>query len=281
MNLNFTITNSSCRSPERPSTPRKTKLRTKFASEFVKMYDMGNLPLKTEPFGMGLKIAWTCERFEDLDYLNLIPLFLKGMFLSLFNLVNVQDVYTYYRTGICADRDPHRFVATEGLLEMVEERPNKVLKTIPSVCKILKSMAQMKNADISHNALRFLQELIVCHREAPTLIVKHLGVLLPVLNPMSEKQRKGKFFLLLHNLPLTITQTHIYTQQLYQITKECMRRQWNYCICIAMKILVQSYVAFFRIFFSYKKNSYYRHNLHFCTSIIYIKPNTQQQDNKI
>ena len=39
MNLNFTITNSSCRSPERPSTPRKTKLRTKFASESGYQFD--------------------------------------------------------------------------------------------------------------------------------------------------------------------------------------------------------------------------------------------------
>lgn len=93
--------------------------------------------------------------------------------------------------GVCVDRDPHHFVANEGLFELVENRPKKMLKTIPSVCKILKSMAQMKNSDISYQTLRFLQELIVCHEEAPALIVKHLGVLLPVLTPSHETRRKG------------------------------------------------------------------------------------------
>ena len=90
--------------------------------------------------------------------------------------------------GICADRDPHRFVATEGLFELAENRPEKILNTIPSVCKILKSMAQMKNSEISYQGLRFLQELIVCHEKAPALIVKHLGVLLPLLTPTHEKR---------------------------------------------------------------------------------------------
>ena len=90
--------------------------------------------------------------------------------------------------GVCADRDPHRFVANEGLFELAENGPEKILNTIPSVCKILKSMAQMKNAEISYQALRFLQELIVCHEKAPALIVKHLGVLLPLLTPTHEKR---------------------------------------------------------------------------------------------
>ena len=54
--------------------------------------------------------------------------------------------------GVCADRDPHRFVANEGLFELAENGPEKILNTIPSVCKILKSMAQMKNAEISYQA---------------------------------------------------------------------------------------------------------------------------------
>ena len=49
------------------------------------MYDNGNLPLKTEAYGMGLRIRWDCD-YDSLDYLNLVPLFLKGIFCLSLNL---------------------------------------------------------------------------------------------------------------------------------------------------------------------------------------------------
>ena len=83
------ITNS-CPSPERQTPKKKVKatLRSKFASEFMKIYDSGHLPLKTEQYGTGLRIRWTAD-FKDLDYLNLVPLLLKGMFLLSFDLQNI------------------------------------------------------------------------------------------------------------------------------------------------------------------------------------------------
>ena len=53
------------------------------------MYDNGNLPLKTEAYGMGLRIRWDCD-YDSLDYLNLVPLFLKGIFLSLIEFIHMQ-----------------------------------------------------------------------------------------------------------------------------------------------------------------------------------------------
>ena len=86
----LSITNS-CPSPERRSPTKKVKatLRSKFASEFIKIYDSGHLPLKTEQYGTGLRIRWTAD-FKDLDYLNLVPLLLKGTFLLSFDLHNIQ-----------------------------------------------------------------------------------------------------------------------------------------------------------------------------------------------
>ncbi len=85
----LSITNS-CPSPERQTPKKKVKatLRSKFASEFMKIYDSGHLPLKTEQYGTGLRIRWTAD-FKDLDYLNLVPLLLKGMFLLSFDLQNI------------------------------------------------------------------------------------------------------------------------------------------------------------------------------------------------
>lgn len=103
----------------------------------------------------------------------------------------MKNVSSDNKTGICADQDPHRFLATEGLFELVETCPEKVLRVIPSICQILKKIGQIKDRDVSYTSIRFLQELIVCHREAPSLIVKHVGVLIPFLTPIGAGT-KGK-----------------------------------------------------------------------------------------
>lgn len=84
MMLDFCLTNS-CPSPiKSPSTRIEKSTRSIFASEFIQMFDSGKLPLRAEPYGTGLKLVWLSENVEDLDYLDLIPLFLKG---TVFNYI--------------------------------------------------------------------------------------------------------------------------------------------------------------------------------------------------
>jgi hypothetical protein len=86
------------------------------ASEFRRFYDRGDLPIAIE-HGPQLKIYWKVE-IQQLDYHHYLPIFFEG---------------------IREKQDPYRFLAVQGVFDMLEKGGAKVLPVIPQLIIPIKS----------------------------------------------------------------------------------------------------------------------------------------------
>lgn len=105
---------------ERPA-PQKPKAgafnqRTIPSSEFRRFYDRGDLPIAIE-HGPQNKIYWKVE-IQQLDYHHYLPIFFEG---------------------IREKQDPYRFLAVQGVFDMLEKGGAKVLPVIPQLIIPIKS----------------------------------------------------------------------------------------------------------------------------------------------
>ena len=86
------------------------KPRAIIPSEFRKFYDRGDLPIQIE-HGPTKKIAWKID-VQKLDYHHYLPIFFEG----------IREV-----------QDPWRFLAVQGVFDMLEHGQAKVLPVIPQL----------------------------------------------------------------------------------------------------------------------------------------------------
>lgn len=91
-------------------------LRPVPSSEFRRFYDRGDLPIAIE-HGPQLKIYWKVE-IQQLDYHHYLPIFFEG---------------------IREKQDPYRFLAVQGVFDMLEKGGAKVLPVIPQLIIPIKS----------------------------------------------------------------------------------------------------------------------------------------------
>jgi len=88
-------------------------------SEFRKFYDRGDLPIQIE-HGPQNKIAWKIE-VSKLDYHHYLPIFMDGI-----------------REKV----DPYRFLAVQGVFDLLDHGNAKVLPVIPQLIIPIKSKLQ-------------------------------------------------------------------------------------------------------------------------------------------
>ncbi len=86
------------------------------ASEFRRFYDRGDLPIAIE-HGPQNRIYWKVE-IQQLDYHHYLPIFFEG---------------------IREKQDPYRFLAVQGVFDMLEKGGAKVLPVIPQLIIPIKS----------------------------------------------------------------------------------------------------------------------------------------------
>lgn len=86
------------------------------SSEFRRFYDRGDLPIAIE-HGPQNKIYWKVE-IQQLDYHHYLPIFFEG---------------------IREKQDPYRFLAVQGVFDMLEKGGAKVLPVIPQLIIPIKS----------------------------------------------------------------------------------------------------------------------------------------------
>jgi hypothetical protein len=79
------------------------------ASEFRRYYDRGDLPIIIEHAGSGNRIAWKVD-IADLDLHHYLPVFFEGLW---------------------EKSDPYRFLAVQGVFDILEKGAGKVLSVIP------------------------------------------------------------------------------------------------------------------------------------------------------
>ena len=110
--------------PKEKPAPQKPRagafnMRAVPASEFRRFYDRGDLPIAIE-HGPQLKIYWKVE-IQQLDYHHYLPIFFEG---------------------IREKQDPYRFLAVQGVFDMLEKGGAKVLPVIPQLIIPIKSKEQ-------------------------------------------------------------------------------------------------------------------------------------------
>lgn len=107
--------------PKEKPAPQKPRagafnMRSIPTSEFRRFYDRGDLPIAIE-HGPQLKIYWKVE-IQQLDYHHYLPIFFEG---------------------IREKQDPYRFLAVQGVFDMLEKGGAKVLPVIPQLIIPIKS----------------------------------------------------------------------------------------------------------------------------------------------
>jgi hypothetical protein len=99
------------------------KRRAIVPSEFRRFYDRGDLPISIE-HGPQNKIQWKVDVMQ-LDYHHYLPIFFEG---------------------IREKQDPYRFLAVQGVFDMLEKGGAKVLPVIPQLIIPIKSKFFYKNS---------------------------------------------------------------------------------------------------------------------------------------
>ncbi len=97
-----------------------TKRRAIVSSEFRRFYDRGDLPISIE-HGPQNKIAWKVDVLQ-LDYHHYLPIFFEG---------------------IREKQEPYRFLAVQGVFDMLEKGGAKVLPVIPQLIIPIKSKSSI------------------------------------------------------------------------------------------------------------------------------------------
>ncbi len=115
--------------PKEKPAPQKPKAgafneRNIPASEFRRFYDRGDLPIAIE-HGPQNRIYWKVE-IQQLDYHHYLPIFFEG---------------------IREKQDPYRFLAVQGVFDMLEKGGAKVLPVIPQLIIPIKSMFSITYTD--------------------------------------------------------------------------------------------------------------------------------------
>merc|ERR1719183_1160526 len=100
-----------------PPSAGAFKRRNIEASEFRRFYDRGDLPVAVHHTATQNRISWKVD-IEKLDYHHYLPIFFDGL---------------------REKEDPYRFLAVEGVHNMLEKGGSKILPVVPQLVIPIKS----------------------------------------------------------------------------------------------------------------------------------------------
>lgn len=131
-------------------------------SEFRRFYDRGDLPIIIEHSGSGCKLKWTKDvDLTQLDYHHYLPIFFEG---------------------IREKTEPYRFLAVQGIFELLEHGQARVLPVIPQLIIPIKTALNTRDKDIICITLKILQRLVTCSETIGEALVPYYRQILPILN---------------------------------------------------------------------------------------------------
>ena len=106
--------------PPPPKAPKAGAFKKRELTEqtqFKKFYERGDLPIAVEHRAMGNKVLWKVP-IEKLDYHHYLPIFFDGL---------------------REDKDPYKFLAREGVKDLIASGSSKILPVIPQLIIPIKS----------------------------------------------------------------------------------------------------------------------------------------------
>jgi len=148
------------RVPAPPPRAGATVKRPVTKSEFRRFYDRGDMPVQIFHGAVGGKIAWKVD-VEKLDYHHYLPIFFDGA---------------------REKEDPYRFLAIQGVYDMLEKGGSKVLPVVPQLIVPIKTALNTRDPEIIASMLKILQALVLSGEMVGEALVPYYRQILPVFN---------------------------------------------------------------------------------------------------
>ncbi|XP_011149131.1 parkin coregulated gene protein homolog isoform X1 [Harpegnathos saltator] len=147
----------------KPYKPRPPK-----PSTFRKFYKRGALPISLENDGYDQKINWKVD-IEDLDFHHYLPMFFDGL---------------------TETEQPYKFLAEQGISDMLEHGGPKILPVIPQLIIPIKNALNTRMPEIICTTMKVLQRLVRSADCIGEALVPYFRQILPIPNLL--KDRNGK-----------------------------------------------------------------------------------------
>mmetsp|Transcript_129341 Transcript_129341/g.360235 ORF Transcript_129341/g.360235 Transcript_129341/m.360235 type:complete len:336 (+) Transcript_129341:133-1140(+) len=129
-------------------------------SEFRRFYDRGDLPVQVLHTATQNRISWKVE-IDKLDYHHYLPIFFDGL---------------------REKEDPYRFLAIEGVHNMLTNGGSKILPVVPQLIIPIKTALNTRDPEVVVTTLKVLQALVLSAEMVGEALVPYYRQILPVFN---------------------------------------------------------------------------------------------------
>jgi len=136
-------------------------------TEFRRFYERGDLPIQIEHRGVHNRIGWKVD-IEKLDYHHYLPIFFDGL---------------------REKEEPYRFLAVQGVFDMLENGGSKILPVIPQLIIPIKTALNTRDAQIICTVLKVLQQMVVSGEMIGEALVPYYRQILPIFNLFKSKNQ--------------------------------------------------------------------------------------------
>jgi hypothetical protein len=148
------------RSEIAPPRAGSTDRRPIKASEFRRFYDRGDLPVQVHHTATQNRISWKVD-IDKLDYHHYLPIFFDGL---------------------REKEDPYRFLAVEGVHNMLEKGGSKILPVVPQLIIPVKTALNTRDPEVVVTTFKVLQDLVLSAELVGEALVPYYRQILPVFN---------------------------------------------------------------------------------------------------
>lgn len=129
-------------------------------TEFRRFYERGDLPIQIEHRGVANRIGWKVD-IEKLDYHHYLPIFFDGL---------------------REKEEPYRFLAVQGVFDMLEHGGSKILPVIPQLIIPVKTALNTRDSQVICTVLKVLQQMVVSGEMIGEALVPYYRQILPIFN---------------------------------------------------------------------------------------------------
>ena len=139
-------------------------------TEFRRFYERGDLPIQIEHRGVHNRIGWKVD-IEKLDYHHYLPIFFDGL---------------------REKEEPYRFLAVQGVFDMLENGGSKILPVIPQLIIPIKTALNTRDAQIICTVLKVLQQMVVSGEMIGEALVPYYRQILPIFNLFRSEEHTSE-----------------------------------------------------------------------------------------
>ena len=136
-------------------------------TEFRRFYERGDLPIQVEHRGVYNRIGWKVD-IEKLDYHHYLPIFFDGL---------------------REKEEPYRFLAVQGVYDMLDHGGSKILPVIPQLIIPIKTALNTRDEKVICTVLKLLQQMVLSGEMIGEALVPYYRQILPVFNLFRNKNK--------------------------------------------------------------------------------------------